>query len=168
MTITITLWVLLLNRECVDKGVSRYWTCSLARVMYQEQDKKRHASKRFNRIRKSIALRRGRLMKLGVLNRRLPRPCKKVDSRKKKHVICGVTKLLLKYGIFCLRRLNFCVKNACKAKSRRMKDDLEFLIRTHNEECDLYIPLYDERNSSFRKEIKIAKKGLLSNKWCAR
>ncbi len=39
-----------------------------------------------------------------------------------------------------------------------MKDNLEFLIRTHNEECDLYIPLYDEEIRRLEKEIKIAKR----------
>ena len=84
---------------------------------------------------------------------------KKVDSRKKTCDLCRPQIEAVKnMRESLLEKIELLRKERLQAKSRRMKDNLEFLIRTHNEECDLYIPLYDEEIRRLEKEIKIAKR----------
>ena len=84
---------------------------------------------------------------------------KKVDSRKKTCDLCRPQIEAVKnMRESLLEKIELLRKERLQAKSRRMKDNLEFLIRTHNEECDLYIPLYDEEIRRLEKEIKIVKR----------
>ena len=132
----------------------------LQRVMYQEQDKKRHASKRFNRMRKKYRSAERSLNEAWRAKQETSKAhAKKVDSRKKTCDLCRPQIEAVKnMRESLLEKIELLRKERLQAKSRRMKDNLEFLIRTHNEECDLYIPLYDEEIRRLEKEIKIAKR----------
>lgn len=132
----------------------------LQRVMYQEQDKKRHASKRFNRMRKKYRSAERSLNEAWRAKQETSKAhAKKVDSRKKTCDLCRPQIEAVKNMRESLfEKIGLLRKERLQAKSRRMKDNLEFLIRTHNEECDLYIPLYDEEIRRLEKEIKIAKR----------
>lgn len=132
----------------------------LQRVMYQEQDKKRHASKRFNRMRKKYRSAERSLNEAWRAKQETSKAhAKKVDSRKKTCDLCRPQIEAVKnMRESLLEKIELLRKERLQAKSRRMKDNLEFLIRTHNEECDLYIPLYDEEIRRLEKEIKIVKR----------
>ena len=132
----------------------------LQRVMYQEQDKKRHASKRFNRMRKKYRSAERSLNEAWRAKQETSKAhAKKVDSRKKTCDLCrSRIKDVKKMRESLLEKIGLLREERLQAKSRRMKDNLEFLIRTHNEECDLYIPLYDEEIRRLEKEIKIAER----------
>lgn len=132
----------------------------LQRVMCQEQDKKRHASKRFNRMRKKYRSAERSLNKAWRAKQETSKAhAKKVDSRKKTRDLCRPRiKAVKNMRESLLEKIGLLREERLQAKSRRMKDNLESLIRTHNEECDLYIPLYDEEIRRLEKEIKIAKR----------
>lgn len=132
----------------------------LQRVMYQEQDKKRHASKRFNRMRKKYRSAERSLNEAWYAKQETSKAhAEKVNSRKETRDLCrSRIKDVKKMRESLLEKIGLLREERLQAKSRRMKDNLEFLIRTHNEKCDLYIPLYDEEIRRLEKEIKIAKR----------
>lgn len=132
----------------------------LQRAMYQEQDKKKHASESFNRMRKEYRSAERSLNKAWRAKQETSKDhAKKVNSRKKTRDLCRPRiKAVKKMRESLLEKIGLLRKERLQAKSRRMKDNLESLIRTHNEECDLYIPLYDEEIRRLEKEIKIAER----------
>lgn len=132
----------------------------LQRVMCQEQDKKRHASKRFNRMRKKYRSAERSLNEAWHAKQETSKAhAEKVNSRKETRDLCrSRIKDVKKMRESLLEKIGLLREERLQAKSRRMKDNLEFLIRTHNEKCDLYIPLYDEEIRRLEKEIKIAKR----------
>lgn len=132
----------------------------LQRAMYQEQDKKRHALKRFNHMREEYRSAERSLNEAWRDKQKTSKAnAKKVNSRKKTRDLCRPRiKAVKKMRESLLEKIGLLRKERLQAKSRRVKDNLEFLIRTHNEECDLYIPLYDEEIRRLEKEIKIAER----------
>lgn len=132
----------------------------LQRAMYQEQDKKKHAFKRFNRMRKKYHSAERSLNEAWHAKQKTSKAhAEKVNCRKKTRNLCNPRiKAVKKMRESLLEKIGLLRKERLQAKSRRMKDNLEFLIRTHNEECDLYIPLYDEEIRRLEKEIKIAER----------
>lgn len=132
----------------------------LQRVMYQEQDKKKHALKEFNRMRKKYRSAEKSLNKAWHAKQETSKAhTEKVDCREKTRDLCTPRiEAVKKMRESLLEKIGLLRKERLQAKSRRMKDNLEFLIRTHNEECDLYIPLYDEEIRRLEKEIEIAER----------